>query len=294
MKRKYFRIVVRGGLGDVLLLTPTMKAIRETHPDCRIILFCFNERQQSIFKNNPYVDKVYGTSFFQNPVSFIRATMKWGKYYKDFYGGLIPTVFYKDNAKKLIAGLYDVALKDEKVQIFLTDEEERKAREFLSAYKNPILLHITSKTSKNQEWAIENWNELIAAMPEYTFLQLGVTAEARVDNAVDLRSKVSFRDTLALIKYARSFVGVNSSFSHATNAFDIPGVVIFGPAQPDIWGHPNNINIYKPLRCSPCLDLIFAAKCPYDKPCMTSITVEEVREALLYQLHRHTVATPVF
>lgn len=284
MKRKVFRIVVRGGLGDVLLLTPTMKAIKQTFPDSKIKLFCFNERQQLIFKNNPHVDNVNSTSFISNPVSFIRATMKWGKYYKDFYGGLIPTVFYKDNAKVLIAGLYGVELKDDKVQIFLTNQEEEAAKQLLSEYKNPVLLHITSKTSKNQEWEHDNWDKLITSMPEYTFIQLGVMAEAKVEKAVDLRGKISFRDTLALIKHARSFVGVNSSFSHATNAFNIPGVVIFGPAQPDIWGHPNNINIYKPLRCSPCLDLIFAAKCPYDKRCMSSISVEEVKEALLSQL----------
>ncbi|RBL88148.1 glycosyltransferase family 9 protein [Chitinophaga flava] len=284
MEKKIFRIVVKGGLGDVLLLTPTMKAIKQTYPNSKIMLFCFNERQKSIFENNPHVDKVYTTSFWSNPISYIRVSMKWGKFYKDFYGGLIPTVFYNENAKMLIAGLYDVELQDDKVQVFLTQQEEEKARQLLSKYKNPVLLHITSKTSKNQEWKHSNWDELITSMPDCTFLQLGVMKEEKVEKAVDLRGLLSFRETLALIKYASSFVGVNSSFSHATNAFDIPGVVIFGPAQPDIWGHPNNINIYKPMRCSPCLDLIFAAKCPYDKACMDRISVTEVREALRSQL----------
>lgn len=287
MKKETFRIVVWGGLGDVLLLTPTMKAIKQQFPNSKIKLFCFNERQQSVFKHNPHVDSVRSTAFLADPVSYIRATMKWGKFHRDFYGGLIPTVFYNDNAKSLIAGLYGVELEDDKVQLFISKEEDEKAQQLLSKYKNPILLHITSKTSKNQEWEHSNWDRLITAMPDYTFLQLGVMAEAKVEKAVDLRGQISFRDTLALIKHARSFVGVNSSFSHATNAFDIPGVVLFGPAQPDIWGHPNNINIYKPLRCSPCLDLIFSAPCPYNKRCMSSISVAEVKEALLLQLQKN-------
>lgn len=284
MARKVFRIILFGGLGDALLSTPAFRALKKEYPDCRIVLFCFSNRQQTIFKNNPHIDRVTRISYLRNPVSFIRYYMKWGKFHDDFYAGLMPTLFCNKNSKELIADLLGVPLKDDKIEVFLSPEEEEKARNVMAQYKNPIAMHITSLTSKNQEWDLESWEALVEQMPEYTFIQLGTESEARVKNAVDLRGKVSFRDTLALIKYSRSFVGVNSSFSHATNAFDIPGVVLFGPSQPAIWGHDNNINIYKPLRCSPCLDLIFRAPCPYGKPCMKSITVEEVKTALLQQL----------
>lgn len=281
---KAYRIIIAGGLGDVLLTTPTIKALKEAAPDRKIVLYCMNERQQGIFKNNPYVDRVTNTSFFRNPISFIKYFMKWESFHTDFYAALMPAVFCDKNAKDLIAGLHHLELKDNKVQLFLSEKEEHMAKTFLAQYKNPILMHITSKTSKNQEWEVENWEQLITSMPEYTFLQLGVSAEIKINNAIDLRDKVSFRDTLALIKYAKSFVGVNSSFSHATNAFDIPGVVLFGAARPETWGHNNNINLYKPVRCSPCLELLFHSPCPYDKLCMRSISVEAVRTALLKQL----------
>jgi ADP-heptose:LPS heptosyltransferase len=284
MRSKPLRIILFGGLGDVLITTPVFRAIKEKDPGKNIILYCFNKRQQSVFRNNPYVDKVSSTSLWRNPLPFIRYYLKMTPFFDDFYGNIIPTVIYNKNAKDIIAEMYGVELLDSRVQVFLSVKEKTEARKFMSQYRNPILLHITSRTSKNQEWPVENWEELVASMPEYDFLQIGLMDEEAVKGSIDLRGKHSFRETLGIIKYAQSFAGVNSSYAHATNAFDIPGVVLFGPAQPEIWGHPNNINLYKPLRCSPCLDLMHASPCPYDKPCMRSITVDEVRRALLTQL----------
>jgi ADP-heptose:LPS heptosyltransferase len=286
---KPYRIIIAGGLGDVLLTTPTIKALKEAEPRRKIYLYCMNVRQQGIFENNPHVDRLSNTSFFRNPLAFTKYALKWADFHTDFYAGLLPTAFSGKNAKDLIAGLHQLELKDDQVQIFLSEKEEQMARSVMGRYKDPIVMHITSKTSKNQEWELENWENLVKSMPDYTFLQLGISSEKKVSNAVDLRDQFSFRDTLALIKYAKSFVGVNSSFSHATNAFNIPGVVLFGPAQPAVWGHANNINLYKPVRCSPCLDLLFSSACPYEKKCMNNISVEEVRAALLRQVSQQSV-----
>lgn len=291
MKIKPLRVILFGGLGDVLITTPTFKAIKEASPGRRIIIYCFNKRQQSVFWNNPYIDRVTNTRFWRNPVSFIKYRFKLAPFFDDFYGSMSPTVNYNKNAKDIIAEMYGVDLIDTKVQVFLSEKEDAAAQAYMAQYNNPVLLHITSRTSKNQHWLHENWEELVQSMPECSFLQIGVGDEKKVERAIDLRDKHSFRETLAIMKYAKSFVGVNSSYAHATNAFNIPGVVIFGPAQPVIWGHSNNINLYKPHRCSPCLDLLHNSVCPYGIPCMQSISVEEVRTALLKQLN--LVTSPV-
>lgn len=90
-----------------------------------------------------------------------------------------------------------------------------------------------------------------------------------------------------MLKHAKSFVGVASVFSHATNAFDIPGVVMMGPSPPWIWGHENNINLFdKSLSCTPCLDDLAKTPCPYQSECMSNITVSMVSEALRKQLRK--------
>lgn len=286
MKSSTLHVILHGGLGDVLLTTPTFKAIKEENPGRKIFLYCFTKYHRSILKNNPYVDKVASTSFWRNPIPYICYRLKWIEFFSGFYGGLLPTLFHKKNVKDIIAEMYGVTLKDDKVQIFLSDKEDRIAQKTIAVYKNPVIMHITSRTTSNQEWDIENWERLVASMPDHTFLQVGIADEKRVRNAVNLLGKTSIRETFGLIKYARSFVGVNSIYSHASNAFGIPGVVLWGPAQPLIWGHSNNVNIYKPFQCSPCLDIILSDPCPYGRPCMNAITVEEVRDMLLKQICR--------
>lgn len=284
MTRKTYRILTLGGIGDVLLATPAFRALKQREPGCRITLYCQTKQVEALFKNNPHIHKVNSMTFWKHPISFILYKFKWAKFYTFLYGHMMPTVFARKNAKQLIADMLEVPLQDEKIDVYISQEEKQAAEELLAPYKNPILVHITSMTSENQEWPMENWNALAASMPEYTFIQVGLTREQKVENMVDWRGKTSFRETMALFYHIRSFVGVNSSFSHVTNAFDTPGVVLFGPSQPAIWGHSNNVNLYKPLRCSPCLDLLVKGKCPYGRECMHNITVDEVKEALLKQM----------
>ena len=89
---KAYRIIIAGGLGDVLLTTPTIKALKEAAPDRKIVLYCMNERQQGVFKNNPHVDRVTSISFFRNPISFIKYFMKWESFHTDFYAGWLQSL----------------------------------------------------------------------------------------------------------------------------------------------------------------------------------------------------------
>jgi ADP-heptose:LPS heptosyltransferase len=284
MYSRIVRIIAIGGLGDVLLSTPSFKALKQRDKRSKIIIHCTSRSAMEIFINNPYIDRVKSTSFFANMIPYILFHLKKLRFGSIAYGQLLPSVGYNKNATEIIAEMLGVELEDKKVQVFLNRAEEHKALQLLSGYRNPIALHISSLTSKNQEWPLQNWEELVRQMPDYTFLQLGLAADDKVAGTVDLRSETSFREALAIIKYVNGFAGVCSAFSHATNAFGTPGVVLFGASTPTIWGHANNINLYKALPCAPCIDLILNHTCPYGKPCMKLITVEEVRTALLKQI----------
>jgi ADP-heptose:LPS heptosyltransferase len=284
MSKKIIRVISSGGLGDVLLSTPSFYALKKKYPKSRIIVFCKNERHKELYKHNPYIDRLTIRSFWINPFSSILYYLNWAKFYVFEYGRMNPSLYYKRSAAEIIAEMLDITLEETKLQAFLTKEEDKAGIRQLSQYKNPVILHIDTMSSKNKEWSVSKWEELVRAMPEYTFVQLGVAKDTKVEGAVDLRGKTTFRQGMALVKNALSFVGVDSSFSHVTNIYDIPGVVLFGPSTPVLWGHPNNINIYKSLRCSPCIDILLGTPCPYGRKCMTAITVEEVRSALLKQL----------
>jgi ADP-heptose:LPS heptosyltransferase len=290
-----FRIISRGRLGDALLSTPSLKAIKEANPERKIEVYCKTKRLMEIYTNNPYVDRLKPATFYSNPIRYTLYFFKALKVNKIPYSDSVHilSLNYKKHATEIIAEMLDVELIDKNVQVFLTKDEEDNAKKLLSEYQNPVSIHITSSCTKNQNWPLEYWEELVREIPEYTFIQLGLADEDRVSGAIDLRGKMPFRETLAVLKHSKSFVGVASSLSHATNAFDIPGVVLFGASLPEVWGHANNINLYRRLSCAPCIDVLGSSPCPYGRPCMTEITVSEVKAALISQMSKQVYASPL-
>jgi ADP-heptose:LPS heptosyltransferase len=223
-------------------------------------------------------------------VYFGLSLMNWLKVHRLRYGFLRPSLFYQKGAAEILAEMLDVKLSDATAEIFLTAAEEEKASSVLSQYDNPVIINPSTIFSKNKEWRPERWDELVQSLPGYTFIQLGLKdEEPLIKGAIDLRGQFGLRESMALLKHALCYVGVDSFLAHVTNAVQTPGVVLFGPSSPVIWGHPENVNIYKKVQCSPCIDILHKDECPYSRECMTGITVEEVREAVTIQVKKRLV-----
>lgn len=282
MKNRFY-IETYGGLGDIVLMTPVFKKLKLEYPDTKVIVLCKLRDHLPILLHNPYIDSLRLLTPFNRSNYKLMQAAGLIKVRGMKYALLYPAISYNKRASEIIGEMIGVEVTEPDAQVYLTGEENSKARDFLSQFKNPVIIHITSVTTDNQMWPIENWNRLVNRMKDYTFIQLGKKEEAQVEGAVDMRGKTGIRHSMALVKYARSFVGVVSFLAHATNAFKTPGVVFFGPSSIAVWGHPNNINISKKLPCSGCVDWLRSAKCPYDKPCMRLITVDEVEMAIKKQ-----------
>ncbi len=262
-----------GGIGDGLLVTPSISALKHKYPNSEINIVC-NKDQEQIFENNLNI-----SSLSVNPDNSAFEGYKKSKIFNTNYGKLEPSINYKKHASEIIADLLHVKLKNKKLDVFLTKEDENFAKKKLLKYTNPIIIHISSRCSKNQEWPLERWEELVKQLPEFTFIQIGLTkTDSKVKGTVDLRNTTTIQEAIALIKYSKLFLGVDSVFAHAANAVNIKGIVLFGPSNPEIWGHDNNMNIYKNVNCAPCIDIIEGQACPHEKKCMTKISVKEVVE----------------
>ncbi len=268
-----------GGIGDIVLGTPIFQELKKINPESKIIVVCVEKRHFPILQNNPFIDVLCNLSFRGY---YYLAMEYFGKikFYNMDYLRLGSSLLYKKKASEIIAEIFNIQLSDTKLQIFLTPLEESIAQNTLKEIKNPVILQITGACSENKNWRVENWSELVKSTPEYTFIQLGSAKEPLVEGTIDLRGKTTTRESMALVKYALGFAGIDSFMAHVTNAFDVPGIVLFGPSVIEVWGHKNNLNIRKNLPCSPCIDILHGVKCPYNHPCMTHITVKEVQEAI--------------
>jgi ADP-heptose:LPS heptosyltransferase len=284
MKRSTIVIVTWGGIGDALLTTPLLRAIKEQLPGSTTTVYSIARSHYVVFLHSPYVDKL--RMYNRLTKTRIRLLQKYKpvKTFTPNYSAYMPSLVYSKNATEIIAEMFGVTLEHKRVMIFLTREEEEVGKCHVSPYSTPIAIHVTSKCSRNQHWPISHWTELVRRNPQYTFLQLGLSKEELIPGVVDLRGKLSLREQFAVLKYAKAFVGVVSAFAHATNAFDTPGVVFYGPSAPAVWGHSNNCNLDLRLPCAPCIEILWGAPCPYGAPCMSGISVSAVERALEQQL----------
>jgi ADP-heptose:LPS heptosyltransferase len=287
MKKSNVGIVSWGGIGDALLTTPLFRAIKEQLPGSRIIVYALSFKHYDVFLNNPYIDKLRKPGrLTAAEVSFLNK-VKPKKLFYPAYGNLRPSLFYSKHAAEIIAEMFGVTLGDRQVTVYLTREEEQIGKRLVSQYPMPVAIHVAGACSRNKSWPISHWTELVRRNPQYTFLQLGLPDGELIPGVVDLREKLpSLRAQFAVLKYVKAFVGIDSSFAHATNAFGTPGVVLYGASNPLIWGHSNNSNLYLSLSCAPCLDILMESPCPYGAPCMSGISVLEVEQALGQQLAR--------
>ena len=286
--KKSLHVAAFGGIGDCLMATPAFRAIKAGDPKRKLIVYYENDDIRDIFLENPYIDSLRKAFFYSSPIEWTLFHLNLLKVHSINYPEYGPGLFYHQHACNLIADMLGVQLKDDdnSLDFFLTEREEQEAKQLLGAYTNPVTFHVTSKASANQHWPRENWEELIERMPDYTFIQLGGPNEIKIRGAVDLLGKTSLRMAVCLLKFAHSFVGVCSSFAHATNAVNTNGVILFGPSSPSVWGYSNNINLYEGIRCAPCIALLGSQRCPYDRECMKYISVEKVQSALLSQIKR--------
>ncbi|HEX8460185.1 MAG TPA: glycosyltransferase family 9 protein [Segetibacter sp.] len=290
---KEFIILSGGGVGDAVVSTPTYKALRQAYPKSKIIVYCKNKGHYNVFLNNPNIDSLRMLkirSMWKYPYHLYSYLFnrKKVKFYNMQFQHIPPTWIYEKNVKEIIPEIFGLEVKNPVAELFFTSKEEEKAELLMQPFTKPVLMHVHSRSSQNHHWQMDKWEALIDSLPGYSFIQVGNKDEELIKNAIDFRGKTSLREAMCMMKFAYSFVGIESSFAHISGVFDIPGVVLFGDTSPLYWGNSNNFNIYKNVSCAPCYYDLWSKPCPYGHECMTTITVEEVRSAFLQQVSKRS------
>ena len=278
---KTINLITWGGKGDALLAVPAIRALKQKHPTKKLRLFAL-KRHLDIFINNPHIDILKEASFRNSPVEWILFYLKLIDIQSLDYSPN-PIRYHSKSIIEIIGDLLNVDIKDKTMSLFLTEAEQKRGADRLLSIPNAITFNPNGLFTKNKEWFIENWEELIRQMPSYTFVQLGLLTDELIAGGVDMRG-LSVRESASIMQASLAYVGVDSFLSHVAVAVATPGVILFGPGSPVIFGHACNINITKNLACSPCIEVLLNSKCPYNKECLREISVNEVKEAILKQL----------
>jgi ADP-heptose:LPS heptosyltransferase len=279
MKNIRILVVLWGGIGDIICVTPTFKALRNKYPFGEITVI-HSIPALEIIKHNPNIDKciLHGTKAARNEFRNIDS------FHIKLYTQIQNKGMLNIQRKQLIANEIGLDVMDINNEIYLTTDEKKWAQQFISEYNNVIILQSSSKRLGGKQWRVHKWEELVSKFKNYTFLLVGTDEDNFIKGSIDLRGKTTIRQAIALLNVAKLFVGIDSFLNHATNATCTKGVILFGSSNPMMWGYNNNINIYKKISCSPCFTYE-SENCP-DNICISSISVQEVEMAIIRQLDR--------
>lgn len=196
-----------------------------------------------------------------------------------------------------IASLGDAHLEDPASwDLHLTAEEQSHADEALGplASRPFIAVSVGTKIQAN-DWGRENWRALLGRLatlyPDYSLVLNGAPVESEPSefiaegwrqagggSVVNLCGRLNPRESGAVFRRARVFIGHDSGPMHLAAAVQTPCVGIFGARnKPYVWfpyGRQHRV-IYHKVECWGCgLETCVIEK----KRCLTSITVDEVVE----------------
>lgn len=86
------------------------------------------------------------------------------------------------------------------------------------------------------------WEEVLKQIKE-PVIQVGVSGETQIVS--DFRQNLSLPDLAKLVQESKTWMSCDSFFQHFCWDLGKPGVVVFGQSDPNIFGHPENINLLK-------------------------------------------------
>lgn len=108
-----------------------------------------------------------------------------------------------------------------------------------------IIISPYAKFMRNGEKHPKNypfWEEVIKNTNEH-IIQVGIKGETQL--VEDFRTNLPLYELALLVKDCKTWVSVDSFFQHFCWDIGKPGIVIFAQSDPNIFGHPENINLLK-------------------------------------------------
>jgi ADP-heptose:LPS heptosyltransferase len=267
-----------GGLGDILLATPALRAFKAKHPGKRMV-FYGNYRQ--LLEGLPYIDELHPET--DAPPDSLRFS----------YGGGSRL---SKHIAKIFGETLNVNVSDVRPDCATDADLVEKYRELFADLPRPWIAinRRASAWTPNKDWPNDKWNELISRLrPHLGIIEIGnpPTIQATDDEAaqIDLVGKTNLTELIGVIAACDILVTPVSGPMHIAAATHTPAVVIYGGYEQALaTEYQGNISLVSTPDCSPCW---LREPCPIDKKCLRDITVDEV-EASVWRIWNQSRSWP--
>ena len=233
-------------LGDVILCTPILEALRKKYPEA-YIAFATSEKYAELVEGNPYVDFVYkcrdydskinALNHYDSITSDLMKRQMWSEVYQLQLHDTLDLYWSGEHLLDLYADIADVKVNREKLHISISKEDKKFAKTEISRLKNRyknkrvIAIHTTAGWEQ-KNWDFKKYDELVKRLSKnYTFIQVGGKEDYKAKEVKDFRG-LSIRKTAALIKECDLFIGPDSGPMHIAATVNVPVIGLFGCTAP--------------------------------------------------------------
>lgn len=279
--RERIQVFRRGAMGDVLLLTPALKALRLERPTAEIVV---TTAYPEILENNPYIDHLVRsrTELEGCDKTFIM------DYELNPYAHIVESY----------GAIFGVMVKDGTPEIFLSEQERYSARALLHQFgiesgERFCAMQISTGW-KTRNWSLDRF-KLVAEFLKQQGMRsivLGDSKHPSIDFGVDLRGVTNLRVAAGVIENAAMMVAVDSGLMHVGFAFRRPVISLFGCTIPEkrvpLWALSDAL--IADLPCRGChhrqpIPALTEPRCVWDDiRCMDALSVEMVIDRIREKL----------
>jgi len=282
------------GLGDALMITPSLKVLKKRLPRNPIHIFCC-QREYDMFLNNPNIDLL---------VTF-PLNWEW-KYILQFYSRQIAvTNIINGNPKAEIQNAYELMAETMNCQPMTYQPEFYPSKsETIEAYR--VLTEAGINLSKDKIVIVHpHSTSMLRAFPENTLKELleqlitkgwlpivfwpEQNEQTTAIDQLGLWTSTHFRNVnlrilFAMIQYAEVVIATDSVVSHLAEAFNKPSVLLYGPIAAELRAKyfRKALPLQADVPCSPCFQ--HRVTCMIDSygvpACMKSFSVNSILVAM--------------
>ncbi len=265
------------GLGDILLMTPIIKKIKEMKPDCNIDWLVL-DHYTCLLEGNPYLRNVYTPDSL--PILEVPA-----KY--DFLGKLNKCEFDADSSVEHRTDIFASRvpglgkIEDKHLDYFVSKEETKWAKEQKKNWgEGKVIVMVFSAGCNNRMLSSERLKGLAFNLAErYKVVLIDGTANGKDwnhSNIINLTAQLSIRESAAVISVCDCLLTPDTGMLHIAASLNISVVAYFGAMNPELRKtHDKLTALYHPIECFPCNGYFCS-----DPKCIRSIPDEEIIKAV--------------
>lgn len=328
---KHILIIRPGGIGDAILLAPTINFLRSIYPDAAVTVLA-ERRNAGAFHLIPTVDQVL---HYDIPQDFMQAlqgrydvvidTEQWHRLsavVARLVSAPVKIGFGTNERRRLFTHRVDYSHDDYELDSFnrlvsplgitspryavpflkVSDESRAAAVSLLSPLEGrPFVAIFPGASIPERRWRAERFQQVAEALRKrgYSVVVVGggedrLAGEQIVaGGGLNLAGRTSLAETAAVLEQSHLLISGDSGILHIAVGLGIPTVSLFGPGRALKWAPRGDHHtvLNKGLPCSPCTTFGTTPSCMYDSRCMQEITVTEVIEAAIGLLQEKTGAT---